>query len=175
MAAVVSIRSLQITYSQIHNSSETGFFFLLIRDEQAFVVFRSQCKAKVAVTNSHLLFEMAQHERARMTNDQMSNRLSSQGNADWNDDVAFHNQTGKWAVSTEVNYLVLAKMWINRLPPYWKNLLNYYNLRECGMERGCEYVQVCQITSVVFVSLQPVDCSPPGSSVCGILQARILH
>lgn len=31
-------------------------------------VASSQCKAKVAVTNSHLLFEMAQHERAK--NDQ---------------------------------------------------------------------------------------------------------
>lgn len=59
---------------------------------------------------------MAQHERARMTNDQMSNLSSSQGNADWNDDIAFHNQTGKWAVSTVVNYLVLAKMWITGFP-----------------------------------------------------------
>ena len=29
--------------------------------------------------------------------------------------------------------------------------------------------------SVVSDSLQPVDCSPPGSSVHGILQARILE
>ena len=104
----------------------------------------------------------------------MSNLSSSQGNADWNDDIAFHNQTGKWAVSTVVNYLVLAKMWINRLPPYWKDLVNCYNLRERGMGRGCGYVQEGQITSVMSISLWPLDCSPPGSSVHGILQAKIL-
>ena len=34
---------------------------------------------------------------------------------------------------------------------------------------------VCQIASVVSDSLQPVDCSPPASSVHGILQAKILE
>ena len=34
--------------------------------------------------------------------------------------------------------------------------------------------QVCYITSVMYNSLHPMDCSPPGSSVHGILQARIL-
>ena len=29
--------------------------------------------------------------------------------------------------------------------------------------------------SVVFDSCDPTDCSPPGSSVCGIPQARILE
>ena len=29
--------------------------------------------------------------------------------------------------------------------------------------------------SVAFDSLRPVDCSPPGSAVCGIFQARILE
>ena len=33
----------------------------------------------------------------------------------------------------------------------------------------------CQVTSVVFDSSQPYDYSPPGSSVLGILQARILE
>ena len=36
-------------------------------------------------------------------------------------------------------------------------------------------VCVCQVTSVVSDSLRHVDCSPPGSSVHGILQARILE
>ena len=31
------------------------------------------------------------------------------------------------------------------------------------------------VTSVMFDSLQPMDCSPPGSSVHGILLARILQ
>ena len=34
---------------------------------------------------------------------------------------------------------------------------------------------VCAVTLVVFDSLQLVDCSPPGSFVHGILQARILE
>ena len=34
---------------------------------------------------------------------------------------------------------------------------------------------MCKITSVVSNSFYPVDCSPPGSSVHGILQARILE
>ena len=33
---------------------------------------------------------------------------------------------------------------------------------------------ICWVTSVVSNSLYPLDCSPPGSSVRGILQARIL-
>ena len=39
----------------------------------------------------------------------------------------------------------------------------------------CVCVCVCVSRSVVFYSLQPMDCSPPGSSVHGILQARILE
>ena len=37
-------------------------------------------------------------------------------------------------------------------------------------------VHACQVTSVVLVTLcHPMDCSPPGSSVHGTLQARILE
>ena len=36
-------------------------------------------------------------------------------------------------------------------------------------------MRVCSGTSVVSDSLDPMDCSPPGSSVPGILQARILE
>ena len=41
----------------------------------------------------------------------------------------------------------------------------------------CVCVCVCAVPScsVVSYSLQPKDCSPPGSSVHGILQARILE
>ena len=39
----------------------------------------------------------------------------------------------------------------------------------------CVCVCVCVSRSVVFYSLQPMDSSPPGSSVHGILQARILE
>ena len=34
---------------------------------------------------------------------------------------------------------------------------------------------VCVLVAVSCMSLQPMNCSPPGSSVHGILQARILE
>ena len=34
---------------------------------------------------------------------------------------------------------------------------------------------VCSVASVVPLFFYPMDCSPPGSSVHGILQARTLH
>ena len=37
------------------------------------------------------------------------------------------------------------------------------------------YIHVCSVSSVMSDSLQPKDFSPPGSSVHGILQARILE
>ena len=36
-------------------------------------------------------------------------------------------------------------------------------------------MHVCSVASVVSDSLRPMDCSPPGSSVHGVLQARILE
>ena len=36
------------------------------------------------------------------------------------------------------------------------------------------YMCACSVVSIVFNSLRPSDCSPPGSSVHRILQARIL-
>ena len=39
----------------------------------------------------------------------------------------------------------------------------------------CVYVCLCGSHSVVSNSLHPMDCSPPGSSVHGTLQARILE
>ena len=39
----------------------------------------------------------------------------------------------------------------------------------------CVCVCVCVSCSVVFDSLRPFDCSPPGSSVHGIFQAEILE
>ena len=37
------------------------------------------------------------------------------------------------------------------------------------------YCMHAKVASVMSNSLQPMDCSPPGSSVHGILQARILE
>ena len=36
------------------------------------------------------------------------------------------------------------------------------------------YVRVCSIAQLCLTFWTPLDCSPPGSSVCGIFQARIL-
>ena len=41
-------------------------------------------------------------------------------------------------------------------------------------EQPC-HLHVCSVASVVSDSCDPMDCSPPGSSVHGILQARILE
>ena len=47
----------------------------------------------------------------------------------------------------------------------------------CVCVCACVHVcAVCSVASVVSLTLcDPMDCSPPGSSVCGILQARILQ
>ena len=37
------------------------------------------------------------------------------------------------------------------------------------------FICACSVPSIMSNSLQPMDCSPPGSSVHGILQARILE
>ena len=37
------------------------------------------------------------------------------------------------------------------------------------------YVCVCSVTQLCLTLCDPVDCSPPASSVHGILQARILE
>ena len=42
---------------------------------------------------------------------------------------------------------------------------------EASSEGGCAVLS----RSVVSASLDPMDCSPPGSSVHGILQARVLE
>ena len=38
----------------------------------------------------------------------------------------------------------------------------------------CVFVCVCLVTKPCLILCDPMDCSPPGSSVHGILQARIL-
>ena len=40
---------------------------------------------------------------------------------------------------------------------------------------SCPLVSDCFVTQSCPTLCNPVDCSPPGSSVCGILQARILE
>ena len=57
------------------------------------------------------------------------------------------------------------------------------DFRAKGNLRGCTFrkeicltrMHVCWVASVMSHSLQPMDCSPPGSSLHGILQARILE
>ena len=41
-----------------------------------------------------------------------------------------------------------------------------------GMKRNLAVK--CLVTKLCLVLCSPLDCSPPGSSVCGIFQARIL-
>ena len=62
--------------------------------------------------------------------------------------------------------LLFGKMGIT-IPVLWMLLKNWINM--CKL-----YVCVLSSHSVVSDSLQPMDCSPPGSSVYGILQARTL-
>ena len=62
--------------------------------------------------------------------------------------------------------LLFGKMGIT-IPVLWMLLKNWINT--CKL-----YVCVLSSHSVVSDSLQPMDCSPPGSSVYGILQARTL-
>ena len=56
------------------------------------------------------------------------------------------------------------------------------NMREtfpCGFSispwlEGLNKIPICLVTQSCLTLCSPVDCSPPGSSVCEILQARIL-
>ena len=48
-------------------------------------------------------------------------------------------------------------------------------LRELVMDREACCCYCCQVTSVVSNSVRPIDGSPPGSAVPGILQARTLE
>ena len=50
----------------------------------------------------------------------------------------------------------------------------------CSHSFTCIFIIICTCSesvshSLLSDSLQPVDCSPPGSSVSGVLQARILE
>jgi len=46
----------------------------------------------------------------------------------------------------------------------------------CSLETGIPYLQDCAKSLQSYLTLcDPVDCGPPGSSVLGILQARILE
>ena len=47
----------------------------------------------------------------------------------------------------------------------------------CSIQRGCPFPRLkvkVLVTQSCLTLCDPVDCSPPGSSVRGILQARIL-
>ena len=41
--------------------------------------------------------------------------------------------------------------------------------------KGIHYIHVCLVTQLHLTLCDPMDCSPPGASVHGILQARTLQ
>ena len=53
-------------------------------------------------------------------------------------------------------------------------LVGYYKIVNM-VSYATQYVYMCSVSSVVSEPLRPSDCSPPESSVHGILQARILE
>ena len=61
----------------------------------------------------------------------------------------------KWSVFSSFPHLL----------PFWKNM----------QENWEEAVLLCLVTQLCPSLCDPMDCSPPGSSVHGILQARILE
>ena len=60
----------------------------------------------------------------------------------------------------------------------WNRLFFFYNEIDChshdSMQRMLLHV-LCVLVAQSCLTLWPYGCSPPGSSVCGILQARILE
>ena len=54
------------------------------------------------------------------------------------------------------------------------SLVGYYKIVNM-VSYATQYVYMCSVASVVSKPLRPSDCSPPESSVHGILQARILE
>ena len=66
---------------------------------------------------------------------------------------------------------ILLQILINRFFMIWH--LGCLQVKAFGMP--CRAV-LCQVTSVVSeIFFDPMDCNPPGSSILGILQARILE
>ena len=46
---------------------------------------------------------------------------------------------------------------------------------ECKQNLTCSTVHACSVAKLCLTLCDPMDCSPPGSSVHAILQARILE
>ena len=57
----------------------------------------------------------------------------------------------------------------------WPHILTYKysSIYTCGILHI--HAVLCLVTQIMFDSCDPMDCSPPGSSVHGILQIRILE
>ena len=64
-------------------------------------------------------------------------------------------------------FLISFNLWVLPLPFLFLNILSVIN-------SVCLTYNVCSITKSCLTLCDPMDCSPPGSSVCGILRARML-
>ena len=84
-------------------------------------------------------------------------------------DVLFLGDTELWKCLTWA-WVSLLLSW-GHVGLAWERKVMGWKVEFGSRARECESVRC----SVVSTSLQPVDCSPPGSSVHGILQARILE
>ena len=62
-------------------------------------------------------------------------------------------------------------IWNKYLPPPWPGS---YLITQVHLSCVCVYVCVCLVAQSCPTLCNPMDCSPPGSSVYGILQARTL-
>ena len=63
-------------------------------------------------------------------------------------------------------------VWSNLCPPVLEQIHRMLCARAAGFSDRSEYVLVTQLCPTLF---DPMDCGPPGFSVHGILQARILE
>ena len=83
-------------------------------------------------------------------------------------------------LSLKLGYTDCLIIWIVKIPSLVKVLTVWISYFSFLLHPSLEYMffillQVVLITQLCPTSCNPVDCSPPGSSVHGILQVRILQ
>ena len=83
-------------------------------------------------------------------------------------------------LSLKLGYTDCLIIWIVKIPSLVKVLTVWISYFSFLLHPSLEYMffillQVVLITQLCPTSCNPVDCSPPGSSVHGILQVRILE